>query len=564
MSRPEAAMEPSMDEILASIRKIIAEEPTGTARPKPAGRSAPAGNEPVSAAKQNPSNESPEPGSRDVEARSPFGMAGPRLMPPREPDAFDKSDPFAAPPASSREPQSSRETQPQPVAAPVRPLPPSHNGQAPAARSAPSADSDVLFGRLAEALRGGLAPGQPRPSPNTAHAPVAAPALPDLNDLEDLLEGSSAGDATSINPPDKGASPVMRRTTVDFSRVVPGREGASSTDCASVRQRDVQGVNAANKAHIEAAPAVLDDDLADAEESAALDGDGVALEEGAETIDGRQDATTSAGAVTSAASKPEASNATIETEFADLEGDEAAKSAFGALMAGLAASSETPARASPPAPTQAPAVSAGAPVAPAKPKPETMPAPAVAEKSSGVAPADAGRSQTGAGSVKVHTGGATLEVSIEKKPKVVAASLPIAGVGAGGAATSKQVDLGRDATSQERAAAAAPAGQSASSLSASAFATGPVAAESSRDTPPSTGLPQVAAVSGLAATLGAPAGSAVGVRTVEDIVAELLRPMLREWLAENMPRMVEKALRIELAEGVKTVNQPPPLKGKPD
>lgn len=556
MSRPEAAMEPSMDEILASIRKIIAEEPTGTARPKPAGRSAPAGNEPVSAAKQNPSNESPEPGSRDVEARSPFGMAGPRLMPPREPDAFDKSDPFAAPPASSREPQSSRETQPQPVAAPVRPLPPSHNGQAPAARSAPSADSDVLFGRLAEALRGGLAPGQPRPSPNTAHAPVAAPALPDLNDLEDLLEGSSAGDATSINPPDKGASPVMRRTTVDFSRVVPGREGASSTDGASVRQRDVQGVNAANKAHIEAAPAVLDDDLPDAEESAALDGDGVALEEGAETIDGRQDATTSAGAVTSAASKPEASNATIETEFADLEGDEAAKSAFGALMAGLAASSETP--------TQAPAVSAGAPVAPAKPKPETMPAPAVAEKSSGVAPADAGRSQTGAGSVKVHTGGATLEVSIEKKPKVVAASLPIAGVGAGAAATSKQVDLGRDATSQERAAAAAPAGQSTSSLSASASATGPVAAESSRDTPPSTGLPQVAAVSGLAATLGAPAGSAVGVRTVEDIVAELLRPMLREWLAENMPRMVEKALRIELAEGVKTVNQPLPPKGKPD
>ena len=51
--------------------------------------------------------------------------------------------------------------------------------------------------------------------------------------------------------------------------------------------------------------------------------------------------------------------------------------------------------------------------------------------------------------------------------------------------------------------------------------------------------------------------NAVGVRTVEDIVAELLRPMLRQWLAENMPRMVEKALRVELAEGLKTFNHPP-------
>ena len=30
--------------------------------------------------------------------------------------------------------------------------------------------------------------------------------------------------------------------------------------------------------------------------------------------------------------------------------------------------------------------------------------------------------------------------------------------------------------------------------------------------------------------------------------AELLRPMLRQWLAENMPRIVEDALRSELTE----------------
>jgi cell pole-organizing protein PopZ len=43
-------------------------------------------------------------------------------------------------------------------------------------------------------------------------------------------------------------------------------------------------------------------------------------------------------------------------------------------------------------------------------------------------------------------------------------------------------------------------------------------------------------------------GSAAGI---EDATADLLRPMLRQWLAENMPRMVEKALSIELAQSVK-------------
>ena len=40
-------------------------------------------------------------------------------------------------------------------------------------------------------------------------------------------------------------------------------------------------------------------------------------------------------------------------------------------------------------------------------------------------------------------------------------------------------------------------------------------------------------------------------RTLEDTVAELLRPMLRDWLDANMPRIVEKALRVELAASAK-------------
>jgi cell pole-organizing protein PopZ len=33
--------------------------------------------------------------------------------------------------------------------------------------------------------------------------------------------------------------------------------------------------------------------------------------------------------------------------------------------------------------------------------------------------------------------------------------------------------------------------------------------------------------------------------------------MIRQWLDENMPRMVEKALRIELAQSVKPKLEPP-------
>lgn len=37
-------------------------------------------------------------------------------------------------------------------------------------------------------------------------------------------------------------------------------------------------------------------------------------------------------------------------------------------------------------------------------------------------------------------------------------------------------------------------------------------------------------------------------RTMEDTVADLLRPMLKSWLAENMPRIIERALRREMLE----------------
>ena len=54
---------------------------------------------------------------------------------------------------------------------------------------------------------------------------------------------------------------------------------------------------------------------------------------------------------------------------------------------------------------------------------------------------------------------------------------------------------------------------------------------------------------GYAAAVLEPAASVLRPvqRTAEDALAELLRPMLRTWLAENLPKIVERALRQELA-----------------
>lgn len=44
----------------------------------------------------------------------------------------------------------------------------------------------------------------------------------------------------------------------------------------------------------------------------------------------------------------------------------------------------------------------------------------------------------------------------------------------------------------------------------------------------------------------APAAAAASARTLEDVVADMLRPMLQQWVQENMPRIMEKALRSEM------------------
>lgn len=49
-------------------------------------------------------------------------------------------------------------------------------------------------------------------------------------------------------------------------------------------------------------------------------------------------------------------------------------------------------------------------------------------------------------------------------------------------------------------------------------------------------------------TMPALVASDAAFDSIQDSLAELLRPMLRQWLAENMPSIVEKALHMELAD----------------
>jgi cell pole-organizing protein PopZ len=54
------------------------------------------------------------------------------------------------------------------------------------------------------------------------------------------------------------------------------------------------------------------------------------------------------------------------------------------------------------------------------------------------------------------------------------------------------------------------------------------------------------------------AASGEAGRTLEDTVAELLRPMLRQWLETNMPRIIEKALKTELGDSANPPKPPAP------
>ena len=56
----------------------------------------------------------------------------------------------------------------------------------------------------------------------------------------------------------------------------------------------------------------------------------------------------------------------------------------------------------------------------------------------------------------------------------------------------------------------------------------------------------VASISGLTAALAATALVGNGEQTLEDLVKDLLRPVLKQWLDANLPDMVERIVREEV------------------
>src|SRR6516225_3955939 len=67
---------------------------------------------------------------------------------------------------------------------------------------------------------------------------------------------------------------------------------------------------------------------------------------------------------------------------------------------------------------------------------------------------------------------------------------------------------------------------------------------------PMTAPPRIAPAAAAAADAAfdtlARTAQARGGRTLEEVVSELLRPMLKSWLDENLPEMVERLVRAEI------------------
>lgn len=63
------------------------------------------------------------------------------------------------------------------------------------------------------------------------------------------------------------------------------------------------------------------------------------------------------------------------------------------------------------------------------------------------------------------------------------------------------------------------------------------------------GMESVSALSGLAAAVNnhrRAVDPSIGARTIEDLVKEVMRPMIREWLDDNLPALVERLVSREI------------------
>ena len=622
-----------MDEILASIRRIIAEEPVGS-RPLPAPAKATA---PLPVAHPAP-----------VAASSPAPHAAPAASMPRvEPLAALRQrvgDPVAAAmsavaPAGPAAPAASAAPVSSAARAPVLrdpPLPVEPQLAAPSRSESPFGRIAEVLGnerRAAEAMRA-VEPSLP---PITAReaAPAAAPgteaARSLASDLDDLLAdpplppfgslgapvaapitptatAATAKPAASDSKPTPGALPghglgptlgqaagaalgddatgprletaggrVCARRSIDLGAIVPSRgDDATAPTLSAAVASPAPSIEA--EKHAPAKPTAqaraMDKMLTARIAGAKVPPPPPELPPGAPIVIAAMPEPIKPEPVAAVPTELEQSEpvavaslqpAVISDSLDDLMETDDAQSALGMLAAGLAVSA--PADRAAPTPTDA-----TLDAAPVEPSPHADDVPTLIEAPVAVVVAAAEPAPAEVAAPPVQPAppqptAAAPAVVADKKPvseampRIVAAPVVAMPKAPAPAERAPHPDAAAPATAQQPPAAVAakpaaerPVVSSAAPLLPSLMAmvspAAPAAAGAPTSAIPAPAVPTASNIAPLER-------QTVGVRTIEDMVAELLRPMLREWLAENMPRIVEKALRIELAEGLKAVDHIP-------
>lgn len=486
MTRLEASNEPSMEDILASIRKIIAEDPPGSrpVPPQPAARAAPAASPAPSSFGRSPTREVPAREAADRETMAREAMA-------REPQF--SSEPIATPTdlgpepylrATPAKPETSSfgsapffmpKGEPKPAASRIEPSFASMSAAVPA--TAPSAIFDAI------------------PEPSQAALSVEAQLSDLLDDVALAPSPLTAEPAEAVAP--QSPTPVeTSKPTVDFAARLIGRPSPAPANV--VVQAEVRpGFSVSRDGFVPESAGAIADPLASAD--AAISSGADSSRDPFDFDLGPSPFELKAATVESARAAP----LNEGTPAQRAEPEAAPESAPAGAVAEPIAGREEPAAdlnfVSGPLPYVAPSVEAT--VQPSAPTPEPEPEPEMVIQESEPAVIE--------------------EVVPELEPYPIEDSQAHT--------LSGTEDAVFPAGPAETATSALAQSMQTSSMQTSSLRT------SAQTSPVQASSMQLSLAS-------------AAQRTMEDTVADLLRPMLKSWLTENMPKIVERALRRELTE----------------
>ncbi len=496
MSKAEKAGEPSMDEILASIRKIIAEDPVASRKPRDAGHGHPMGDATMNGtAAAVGSVSSRKSALDDVLGLADFGSEASDQHPPapdlRQSAGGDRHSSLDWPPPSW--PATAADAAPKLEAERAR-------GPAPAALDAPKpffpAPTAFPMPASAHAARSTSSPVAPAPVASATERPVTlAPTTPKAIDIGAIIPQrlqDHAPDASSTAGGDRRGQPGrlpdwLSRPTASTARSAPD---APADKAKSAPREPIPSTLSLSE--LAAARTMVVTPLA----STAGDG--------AEAKDKSDAHTANAGAP---ASKP-----TADLPLNGHDHPEPAKSSPTRVEPAVTAKAtetglEPPKAASAIASPEIPPVAA----APA----EAASTPATMETVDAVADAAAAPSFSVSSDDIADVPAETVVAPLPAAAAAVAEPVKVP-------ANSAMTAVPKPSLLGERTRAAK--------------------VQAGSDLVPTVGTTSLGQMA---------SGQPGGLRTLEDTVVELLRPMLRQWLDDNMPRMVEKALRIELAQSIK-------------